>query len=47
MGKQTAGLGLIYGNKIELVPKPVTENSPWIVIWGAAGSVGQFAIQVR
>jgi len=43
---KTACLGLISGTKIELKPKKVDEGSEWIVILGAAGAVGSYAVQV-
>jgi hypothetical protein len=33
--------------KIDLVPRKVDESSEWVVIIGAAGAVGSFAVQVR
>lgn len=39
-------MGLISGTKIELAAKPCNESSKWVVILGAAGSVGQFSVQV-
>jgi hypothetical protein len=33
--------------KIELVPKKVEDTSEWVIIIGAAGAVGSFAVQVR
>jgi NADPH:quinone reductase-like Zn-dependent oxidoreductase len=31
---------------MDLVPKKVDDNSEWVVIIGAAGAVGSFAVQV-
>jgi NADPH:quinone reductase-like Zn-dependent oxidoreductase len=46
-GGQTACLGLIRGLKMSLVPKKVDDSSEWVIIIGAAGAVGSFAVQVR
>jgi len=46
VGALTACLGAVIGTHIELAPKKVDENSKWVVILGAAGSVGQFSIQI-
>ncbi|KAH8590986.1 chaperonin 10-like protein [Bisporella sp. PMI_857] len=44
VGLLTASLGLITGTNIE--PKERSEADEWIVILGATGSVGQFAVQI-
>lgn len=44
---QTASLGVVMGTNVDLKTQEMSDESPWIVIWGGAGSVGQFAIQVR
>lgn len=47
--KQTAGLGVFRGLGIKLPdPKALPEvKDEWVVILGGAGSVGQYAVQVR
>lgn len=48
-GEKTASLGLFIGLRIPLPdPKALPEpKDEWILILGGAGSVGQYAIQVR
>lgn len=48
-GEKTASLGLFNGLRIPLLdPKALPEaKDEWILILGGAGSVGQYAIQVR
>lgn len=48
-GGKTASLGLFNGLRIPLLdPKALPESKDeWILILGGAGSVGQYAIQVR
>lgn len=48
-GEQTASLGLYGGLKLQIPdPKALPEvKDEWIVILGGAGSVGQYAVQVR
>ncbi len=41
---QTACLGLISGANIEFEKKETGDE--WVIILGAAGSVGQYAVQV-
>lgn len=47
--KQTACLGVFRGLGIKLPdPKALPEvKDEWVVILGGAGSVGQYAVQVR
>ena len=47
-GSYTAALGLFDGLKLEL-PDPdalPTVRDEWVVVFGGAGSVGQYAVQV-
>lgn len=44
---QTAALGVISGTKVELKAQESSSESPWLIVLGAAGGVGQFAVQVR
>lgn len=44
--RQTAALGVIIGAKVELKAQESTTESPWLIVLGAAGGVGQFAVQV-
>ena len=37
---------MISGLKLELVEKQTEANSEWVVIFGAAGAVGSFAVQI-
>ncbi|PMD60399.1 GroES-like protein [Hyaloscypha bicolor E] len=46
VGVLTACLGLIRGLKMSLVPKKVDDSSEWVIIIGAAGAVGSFAVQI-
>jgi len=46
--RKTAGLSVLDGLKLQM-PKPGTkaeEKDEWIIVLGASGTVGQFAIQV-
>jgi NADPH:quinone reductase-like Zn-dependent oxidoreductase len=43
---KTASLALFNGLKISFESREVNDNSEWVLILGAAGAVGQFAIQV-
>lgn len=45
--EQTAALGVIIGANIELKAQESNTESPWLIVLGAAGAVGQFAVQVR
>ncbi|KFY06771.1 hypothetical protein V492_07747 [Pseudogymnoascus sp. VKM F-4246] len=45
VGVLTAALGLIIGAKVELKAGGA-DGSPWLVVLGAAGGVGQFAVQL-
>lgn len=45
--EQTAALGVIIGTKIELKAQESSNGSPWLIVLGAAGGVGQFAVQVH
>lgn len=44
--EQTAALGVIIGANVELKAQESTTESPWLIVLGAAGAVGQFAVQV-
>ena len=44
---QTAALGVVTGTNIELKVHESDQESPWLIVLGAAGSVGQFAVKVR
>ncbi|KAH8758558.1 chaperonin 10-like protein [Hyaloscypha sp. PMI_1271] len=46
VGVLTACLGLIRGLKMDLVTKKVDDSSEWVIIIGAAGAVGSFAVQI-
>ncbi|KFX86801.1 hypothetical protein V490_08834 [Pseudogymnoascus sp. VKM F-3557] len=46
VGVLTAALGLIVGTKVQLKAQESSANSPWIIVLGAAGGVGQFAVQL-
>ncbi|KFY55512.1 hypothetical protein V496_06974 [Pseudogymnoascus sp. VKM F-4515 (FW-2607)] len=46
VGVLTAALGVIIGAKVELKAQESTTESPWLIVLGAAGGVGQFAVQL-
>ncbi len=45
VGLLTACLGLVSGTKINLEPDSAAVPNEWIIVLGAAGSVGQYAVQ--
>ncbi|KFZ00211.1 hypothetical protein V500_01136 [Pseudogymnoascus sp. VKM F-4518 (FW-2643)] len=46
VGILTAALGIIIGTKSELKAQQSSNGSPWLIVLGAAGGVGQFAVQL-
>ncbi|OBT88014.1 hypothetical protein VE02_02899 [Pseudogymnoascus sp. 03VT05] len=46
VGLLTAALGVIIGANVELKSQESSTESPWLIVLGAAGSVGQFAVQL-
>ncbi|RDL38343.1 GroES-like protein [Venustampulla echinocandica] len=48
VGLLTASMGLVSGTKmpLEAQPQKSAEDSEWVVIFGAAGSVGQYGVQL-
>ncbi|OBT98834.1 hypothetical protein VE01_03434 [Pseudogymnoascus verrucosus] len=46
VGLLTAALGVIIGANVELKAKESNSQSPWLIVLGAAGGVGQFAVQL-
>lgn len=38
---------MVTGTALELQTRDADQKSPWFIVLGAAGSVGQFAVQVR
>lgn len=49
VGTYTASLGLFDGLKVELLDPNTLPSvkDEWIIVLGGAGSVGQYAVQVR
>jgi NADPH:quinone reductase-like Zn-dependent oxidoreductase len=47
MNMKTASLAIFSGLKIAFEPQEENSNADWVLILGAAGAVGQFAIQVE
>lgn len=46
VGLLTAALALVSGSKIKLEHRKCNDDSKWVIVLGAAGAVGQFAVQV-
>ncbi|OBT70025.1 hypothetical protein VE03_00458 [Pseudogymnoascus sp. 23342-1-I1] len=46
VGLLTAALGVVIGTEIELKAQESSAESPWLLVLGAAGGVGQFAVQL-